>query len=302
MTANLVLELRENFAAQIPGFRTVKGIPDDCPAWTLIANGEYGVAIPNPKRLIIHETFAHVSIESQTYVFDNEPKDMLVLLCSSYALRLEFAAICAQFVEEGPNNSNRDRIQTDPFLWWKQWRELLGNKISDREAYSVIAEMLVLDYFLAQGADAIWGGPYAGSHDIDTDQNAIEVKSTLQKYSTTVTISSQNQLVSEKPLWLYFVRMEVGHNDGISVDTMAARLVSYGYDAVRLEEQLIGLGFGVGTNSRMMQYRILEKRRYFVGRDFPRITNDSFKNGRLPDLIIHIEYTVDLEGLQYEIW
>ncbi len=33
----------------------------------------------------------------------------------------------------------------EPLDWWKKWRELMGNAISNKEAYSVIAEMMVLD-------------------------------------------------------------------------------------------------------------------------------------------------------------
>ena len=47
---------------------------------------------------------------------------------------------------------------------------------------------------------------------------------------------------------------------------------------------------------------MLEKRIYEVNDEFPKITNTSFKENHIPDSIIQITYTIDLDGLNYTVW
>lgn len=302
MSDSIVNELRENFAARITGFRQIRNLSDVASAWSVIDAGRFGVAIPNPNNVLIRENFANAQIESASYIFGDETMDILLLMCSQYSLRTEFASICVQFVELGLNGSNRHSIQADPFIWWRRWRELMGNRIGEKKAFSVIGEMLAVDSQLDLGETVTWGGPQAGTHDIETGATSIEVKSTLQKYSAEVIISSHNQLASNKPIWLYFVRLEESGYEGVSIGSMSARLVAKGYDRVLLEGQLFGLGFGEGTDGRGLKYQILEKRKYEIDEDFPRITNDSFRDGHIPTSITRIEYTVNLEGIRYYVW
>lgn len=302
MSTNLVDEISEHFAAAVDGFRRLISLPSQCPAWTLITAEYYGVAVPNSKQKRINEQFSSVCIEDQYYRNGEQLDHYLVLLCTNRNLRREFAYICAQFVEPGENNGTRNSLQGDPFVWWRTWRTLLGNRIAEKPAFAVIGEMLSIEHLLKQGIRAYWGGPEAGTHDISTSEKEIEVKSTTQKYRTTLTISSQNQLKSSKPLELYFLRFEECRMDGISIDIMVKRLTSLGYDTVNLESQLSSLGFGMGKEARSCQYRLLEKRAYQINDGFPRIVSESFVSGRLPQAIIHIEYTVDLDGLPYERW
>lgn len=302
MSAVLVDEISEYFAAAVVGFRKLTNLPSECPAWTLITSKYYGVAIPNPKQKKINEQFSSVCIEEQSYKNGEQLDHYLVLLCTNRNLRREFAFICAQFVEPGDQNGNRNGLQSNPFIWWRTWRSLLGNRIAEKPAFAVIGEMLSVEYQLQQGIKTYWGGPEAGSHDIDTSDKAIEVKSTTQKYQSMLTISSQNQLKSTKPLELYFLRFEECRMDGLDIDTMAKRLTGLGYDAFALERQLSLLGFGIGKEARSYEYRLLEKRKYQIDEGFPRIVPESFVGGVLPHAIVHIEYTVDLDGLPYERW
>ena len=303
MIENLIRELRENFATGVSGFRKLKTMPEEYPAWTILNEREsYGVAIPNPHGEVINEHFANVSIESHKYIFGSETKDMLILLCSSSKLRYEFATIAAQFVEPGTGNANRNSIQRNPFSWWKNWRELMGNRIGDKMPYAVIGEMLAVEYLMDHGKIVSWGGPNARSHDIDIREASIEVKSTLQKSRTEVTISSDYQLDGDKPLWLYIVKFEENPKDGLTISDQADILVQKGYDRHTLEQQLTAVGFGVGTNGRKQRFRILEKRRYLVDESFPRITAKSFVGGQRPAGITHIEYTVNLDGIMFEKW
>lgn len=130
---------------------------------------------------------------------------------------------------------------SEPLEWWKKWRELMGNTISNKEAYSVIAEMMVLDDLYTQDNTVEWTAVNSGSHDIEGNESSYEVKSTVKRYGATITISGQHQLQSLKRLQLYFCRLEQSRT-GISINDMKDRLVADGYDKDKIEQQLYQLG------------------------------------------------------------
>lgn len=297
----LLEEIREHFATGFIGARELSTLPKIYPAETIRLQGEYGAAIPFECDLQISETFANVKIQSRLMNIGGKYKRKLYLSCESEALKYEFAALCAEFVEPGINGKNRRNIIDNPIEWWKKWRSLLGNVISEKNVYSVIGEMLVLEHLLKIGKEVVWKGPDAGSHDIESTTHAYEVKSTVKKYESSITISSQYQLKSEKPLSLYFCRMEESEQ-GESINSMVDRLVLCGLKLNKLEEQLKGLGLEAGRNIRTKKYRLLEGRIFDIDETFPKITEESFVDHKLPDHLKHMEYTIDLEGLKYENW
>jgi hypothetical protein len=301
---DLLGEIRENLAAGIRGARRLQSLPPEYPAWTICTPEEYGVAVPYLNEAPFNETFASCEIRAADIRIDETgPGRYLFLASADRTLRYEFSSVCAEFADPGDDGSKRRMLMKEPLRWWEGWRELLGNAISDKEPYSVIAEMMVLDTMVHSHADVTWAAAFGGSHDIECPDASYEVKSTLRKYGADVTISSHHQLGRDrkKGLFLYFCRMEKSVH-GVSIDDMAARLVSDGYRSDLLERQLGNLGYKPGTSGRTRKYKCLEKRKYAVDDTFPRITAESFRNGRLPGGITKIEYTVDLDGLDYSAW
>jgi hypothetical protein len=82
---------------------------------------------------------------------------------------------------------------------------------------------------------------------------------------------------------------------------MKSKLISIGYDESLIESQLEQRGFMPGNSIRDKKYNLLEKRKYDVDDNFPRIVESSFKNDVYPKNIIKILYTIDLEGLDYSL-
>ena len=70
----------------------------------------------------------------------------------------------------------------------------------------------------------------------------------------------------------------------------------------KLEIELERQGFEKGSNIRNKKYKILEKRKYEVNDSFPKIVQESFKGDKYPAAVVHIEYTVDLDGIEYTSW
>lgn len=294
-------EIREYFASTQNGAREIKTLPKEYSAMVIRDNEGYGVAIEFDDIRDISEKFANSRLFSRTLAIGGIEKKYLILSCMLDSLRYEFATVCAQFVEPGIDGMDRKNLMSEPLEWWKKWRELMGNTISNKEAYSVIAEMMVLDDLYTQDNTVEWTAVNSGSHDIEGNESSYEVKSTVKRYGATITISGQHQLQSLKRLQLYFCRLEQSRT-GISINDMKDRLVADGYDKDKIEQQLYQLGYERGASIREEKYKVLEKRKYEVDDTFPKITKASFKDDHIPESITQITYTIDLDGLEYTVW
>lgn len=294
-------EIRECFASTQNGARDLRSLSKESPAMVIRNNDGYGVAIEFNDERDISENFANSRLFTQIIRIENDERKYLILSCTRDSLRYEFATVCAQFVEPGLDGIERKNLLDNPLNWWKQWRELMGNTIANREAYSVIAEMMVLDDLYKKDNSVEWAAVMSGSHDIEGDQGSYEVKSTVKRYGASITISSQHQLQSLKRLYLYFCRLEQS-KEGVSINDMKNKLVEDGYDKEKIEQQLYHLGYEKGASVREDKYKVLEKRKYEVDDKFPRIVDSSFKGNHIPDLVTQITYTIDLDGLEYNVW
>lgn len=294
-------EIREYFASTQNGAREIKALSSGYPAMVIRNSEGYGVAIEFDDARDISEKFANSRLFSRSIAVGGVEKKYLILSCMLDSLRYEFATVCAQFVEPGIDGVDRKKLMAEPLNWWKKWRELMGNAISSKEAYSVIAEMVVLDDLYVNDNTIEWTAVNAGSHDIEGYESSYEVKSTVKRYGATITIAGQHQLQSMKRLQLYFCRLEQSKS-GISINDMKEKLVADGYDQEKLEQQLYQLGYERGASIREEKYKVLEKRKYEVDDKFPKITNASFKDDRIPESVIQITYTIDLDGLDYTVW
>ena len=235
-------EIREYFASTQNGAREIKSLPNEYSAIVIRNNEEYGVAISFDDKRDISEKFANSRLFSRNLIIDGVEKKYLILSCMLDSLRYEFATVCAQFVEPGIGGVDRKNLLFEPFDWWEKWRELMGNTISNKEAYSVIAEMMVLDDLYVNDNTVEWTAVNFGTHDIEGYESSYEVKSTIKRYGAIITITGQHQLQNLKRLQLYFCRLEQSKS-GVSINDMKNKLVADGYDKDKLEQQLYQLGY-----------------------------------------------------------
>ncbi len=295
-------EIRECFASMTSyGAMRINNLPDEYMAFVVRIPDGYGVAIPVDNNIEVAERFNSCRFRTGLLSIEGAPSNYLMLISAFEEYRYEFASLCAELLSPGENGKERKALLTAPLDWWRKWKELVGNGIKDREIYSVIAEMCVLENKLVQDPSAEWTAMRMGSHDIECASESCEVKSTCKRYGAEIDVAGQHQLVHHKPLFLYFLRMEQSQ-EGISVNDMKTRLIEAGYDSGKLEIELQHQGFEKGASIRDEKYKILEKRKYIVDESFPYITKESFKNNQLPSGITHIVYTIDLDAVNYEIW
>lgn len=297
----LLEEIRQFFATQLIGAAQIKNLPDSFPAYVLRTNDWFGVAVEYDSDTAVSEHFANDNYLTAPVFLAGEEKHLLLLTSYVEDLRNEFACVCTQFVDPGKDGEDRVSLLSDPLSWWKNWKTLLGNSISNRAPYSVMCELLVLEHVLGEDPAAEWTATKAGTHDVESPTRSSEVKSTIRRYGADVTISGQFQLIASKPLDLYFCRVEESPT-GISINDMKERLVKAGYDGSLLEQQLAAQGYEFGSSDRDKAYSILEKRLFHIDDNFPKLTEHSFKGDVIPKGISHITYTVDLDAVEHLPW
>lgn len=295
-------EIRDGFASMASvGALKINSLPDEYTAHIIRIPDGYGVAIPVAEDMEVAESFNSCKFRTAPLSIEGTPSNYLILISSFDEYRYEFASLCAELLEPGIDGKDRKALLECPLNWWKNWKGLVGNGIKEKAVYSVIAELCVLEHKLSEDSTAEWTGARMGSHDIECAEESCEVKSTCKRYGAEINIAGQHQLVHDKPLWLYFLRMEESL-EGVSVNIMKERLINAGYDPGKLEIELQHQGLEPGSSIRNVKFRILEKRKYFVDEKFPCITRESFKDNCLPSGITQIVYTVDLDAVNYTAW
>jgi hypothetical protein len=297
-------EIRNNWNSDIVGYAqpilslTATGFP----AWTIKFSDSYGVAIPYDGALEINENFSNARIYSSIIRF-NSTTDRRALLLTTEAtdIIVPFSALCAELVDPGENGVFRKEIINSPLKWWREWKELLGNRSVDDRVYDVLGELCVLNKLLAMGEEANWNGPSGASYDIETDKRFIEVKSSIVKDRKEITISNYFQLNPPgKSLDIVFCQFEPSVNSGVSINKIIDELNTKGINVGYINQKLRELGFEEGKSSRNKTFILHDMLKYTVDTAFPRITPASFIGGVIPAGISKITYTVDLSGISAE--
>lgn len=271
--------------------------------WAIRLSDCYGVALPYSNVEPISERFHNVRLYTGTVRIEKKDHYCLLLTSSLEEYRHQFATLCADLIEPGRNGERRQQLLESPLAWWERWAELLGNAVTKKAAYSILGELLALEKLLVLGIErCCWGGFDFATHDIETPRRSFEVKSTIKRYGTDVTISSQFQLQeSEVPLSLIFCRFEESLQ-GDSIDDVVTRLVNLGFDEHELGRKLDAYRLERGSSVRQKKFRLLEMREYEVDERFPILTAESFRGGKIPESIVAISYTIDLAGYEYTSW
>ena len=297
-------EIRNNWKIDIIGYaQPILSLIDSAyPAWTVKFVDGYGVAIPYSGSQEINEDFANARIYSSVIRFNEDTEQKALLLTTeSYEIAVPFAALCAELIDPGVNGAFRKEITDTPVKWWREWKNLLGNKSIDDRVYDVLGELCVLDWLLSTGEDASWNGPSGASYDIETDKRFVEVKSSVVRERKEITISSQFQLDPPgKSLDLVFCQFEPTVGSGVSINLLVEQLKNKGVNIAGLNQKLKELGFEEGRSSRNRTFVLHDMLKYVVNSDFPRIIPASFVNGVMPKGITKITYTVDLSGMTPE--
>lgn len=268
------------------------------PAWSLKTELGCGVAVPYGGAALVHEEFARALLETTDIILDNgEPIHVLMLTSSSEFEDSPFAAVCSEFVSPGQNGSLREELISNPVGWWQEWKALLGNRNTNDCIYDVVGELLSFKYLIENDCKPTWNGPEKATYDIDCSNHYVEVKSSVVRSRKSVTLSNKFQLDPPpgSTLSLIFCQFEPAQ-DGLCINSLVDDISTHGYSKDALEEKLRKLGYPKGKSARARKYLIHSMTEYVVDESFPAIRPSSFAEGKWPDEIEALTYTISLDS------
>ena len=298
---NLKHEIIENWKTDIKGF--AQDVVSLCnmgfPCWTVKYLDSYGVAIPYTGFEGINEHFSNARIRSDILIASNGTEQNAIILTADYSVSQEsFSTLCEALLSPGENGENRALITKSPEAWWKDWKELIGNRDIDERVYDTLGELCVFKLLSSNGQQVNWDGPNSATYDLEMDEEYVEVKSTTSRSKKEVTISSQFQLDPPgKKLSLILCQFESSSFNGYSIDSVVEDLINMGVNPEYLNTRLSQKGLEPGMIARRRKFVLHDMLKYEVNDTFPRITPASFIGGVMPLGITKITYTVSLEGL-----
>lgn len=275
------------------------------PAYTMINNHSYGVAIPLDKRIEVNEDFSDAKICSVELI-DSETHRTGFYLTLTTGIGTDkgiFSALCEQFVYPGEHGEFRRELISSPLKWWIEMKKIFGNRNVDELVYDTLGELCVYSYLVRKGVNAIWNGPLGSSFDIESNEFVAEVKSSVSRSEKTITVHGKTQLShpKDKDLYLYYCVFEPSSNTGYSINDIIYNLEKDGYDISSIDSLLLQKGFEHGKSSRQRKFILWNIYKYVVDDEFPRITDSSFVDGKEPDGVTSISYVVNLEGIPCEV-
>ena len=269
-------ELLQYFQAEGPdGTRTIDGT-----GVSMVRSGpRFGVFVPaNISSEYFEDKLNSMTIRTGRIGAQNG----VLISCKDRALKELFAGECATFLEA----SNLAKIKENPFGWWNELKTLFGNVLSDEHYYFVLAEFLTYLYLhvgcrdVGDGRTVKWKSCSA-THDIEmSDGSQHEVKSTIKRTASLITVSSKFQMSINPmaPFYVYFLRFEPERQDGFSIKDLLAKALALGCDMEQIERVLFSQGLTLGSPKRNTRFALLEARRYDAGTGpFPKLTPESFK-------------------------
>ena len=278
------------------GYYQLVNLPAEYDGYVVKRDNQIGVGIPISKKYKdFSYFFENISIVVIEKMKNGNFSYFLELLASNEVNLNNFSIICAEFVMPGDNGEIRNKIINDPQKWIDDWKEMIGNKIEEETFIDKVGELIVLKLIYGNDKSAVL--TKNGSHDIETLNCNYEVKTTKSRYGTAIEIHNKYQLSSlnGNPLYLYFVRLETSIS-GVSINSLINDLEISGYNVENLKKSFSK----INSETKNQYYKIDEIREYYVDDEFPKIIDNSFVNGTLPEHITEIRYTIDLDGIEYK--
>ena len=270
----------------------IPSLPKEYEAILYKEPNEYGVAFKFDDTRDIMNKFVNVILETK-YIGTQK----ILYLHSKNIIEInKFALIAENFLDP----KNREYIINDPYSWCEEWKNIFGNEKKKLLISDLIAELVVYRELLKNRKDISWGASEKTTHDFELTDCSVEVKSTTNKTNTMVSINSNYQLKDDKPLYLYFCRLEkVKYKN--TINSLINDLISLGIDELSLEVEMSNLGYQKGIKEREESYDILEVRSYDISKGgFPSIDLDKLNEFAGSSNIVAYTMELDLSGLDYK--
>lgn len=188
----------------------------------------------------------------------------------------------------------------------QQWRELISRQYSrllpEHEIRGLFGELWYLRELLDYDSDVLkyWQGPQGQPHDFSNGTIAFEVKTHVRK-ERIIIINGIEQLTPpiDGTLYLCVLKLKKVTGGGESIPDIIESLRDKGVSYTELLTKLADIGYSINDSEqykKKFRYQISENKVYLVDNDFPKITIESFKNNQIPQKVIDLNYTIDINA------
>jgi hypothetical protein len=225
----------------------------------------------------------------------------LDLECRARDLEVVFAKVVAQIIERivgGASCTDAVRSTIDEF------RALLTSKAAQdaprEKVAGLVGELLLLNDLLARSPEGwrAWRGPEGARHDFTLGAVAFEVKVSMAKGRSKITINGLEQLCepSGGELFLQHYELEAAANGPLSIRSLGKAALRRASEPAHIEALVATLGCPSVEDDAWngIAFRLEGDRVYRVDEQFPRLIGTAMSGGKAPAGISDVSYCVDL--------
>lgn len=289
-------------AFEIPTIPSGVAGPGGPVRFALGAKGEVRLLLPlrpgeDPRRV---RGAPALAVEVSTLVEGRQPTRFLDLTCRSVALEEVFARVADQILERIAGGAGSVEATHSTI---EEFRNLLlrppATDIPTTRIAGLVGELLVLERLLKRSPDGweAWRGPAGGRHDFALGPTALEVKVSLGRGRTHITVNGLEQLAEPEGgrLFLQHFEMEPVAGGMLSVSGLGRAVLAAAGAPKKVREQLAAVGCtDVDDDAwNTTGFRLENETLYEVGRGFPRLIAADLPAG-VTTGISDVHYATDL--------
>lgn len=269
--------------------------------WSVEKDGKYSISIHVKDKRIKDLGYKLKGMKIDIFFTRNQGFQWVLILENRHAWEI-FYRLCEDLISVTADAKNEIDLIQRMHNRLKRWQELLAKeyprKLSLPLQMGLFSELDYLYNHLApimtleKAVDA-WVGSENDKQDFITDAAAVEVKSYRTTKGKFVSISSAQQLVSEKDN-LYMATYALTTSDnGDNINTLYSRIKENisDYMVSSFEEKVFNVGYSpfIHGEEDLANFIIDNKEFYHVNEDFPKLMPEEIDEG-----IVSVNYQVDL--------
>ena len=247
-------------------------------------------------------------------VSTSPPKTVVQIMLEDARLRDIFAVLCADLVQVARHERSASEAMRQCIdrlaMWQGLFERIPPQGLSEEEQRGLFGELVVLQEIVLLALDALdavtaWTGPEPRNQDFIHRGLALEVKASLAKRHSRLTISNEKQL-DERPheqLFLAYVRLDESVSQGVTLPDMVERCraqLENDLAAARLFDDRLMAGGYLDIHAELYSQNSWKPdcpRLFRVAGDFPRLTE-----ANLPPGVGDIRYSIIADDLgSYEV-
>ena len=244
-----------------------------------------------------------LSVTMSRYDVAGRSTRFIDVMCTDRSLDAVFAELANEVVHRVASGDGATEAVEGTITDFRDLlRDAADSAVPDHEIAGLIGELFVLRDLARRSPSAIssWTGPFDQRHDFRYGDHAIEVKTSTRADTTSIHVSSIEQLSEPVggSLLLVHLHVERAGNGELSVSSLCDEIIRVGVARKVLGEALAAMGCPDPDSATWNRIRFSPEKMsaYRVGPGFPRVTATQFPGHVLPDGVLSVTYAVDLRA------